>query len=305
MLLDQKTVSDKHDASPNMSVNTSLTLSRSKTARIEFVERDAPSPTIAEDHAEENEDEEKDENRKSELAKYRSSKGPKSFASIRNQRQRFVTLFQKVESAKVEEEQNIQTMYEKFNDSAQNNDVVIKSSIELQKERLRQKLEKKKNDSFLSYTLNNSMSSFMGSPYESLNCSRVGDVLNELNLDDNVETQRDGPLSSFIKDLVGTPIKALHDKHKKHLRSKSLFSVKPVEFSGNKTSIGNMTQKHGPTTEAKITHDENDEYKSHRDQGKNSLELENSFTTTTTPFDTKTCVVEVDCFDVEETNSLV
>lgn len=125
-------------------------------------EVDIKNEVIKENVSEENsEDDEDDVNvkefekkRRAYLGKRNNRDNKASFSTMRNQKQKFVQFFHKIEVQKVNQKQNLNTLLEDYGSSAKDNDMTVKGDLLKQKERFRDMLEQRKQKTLMTHTLN-------------------------------------------------------------------------------------------------------------------------------------------------------
>ena len=66
-----------------------------------------------------------------------------SISFMKNQKQRFVNFFYKMETQKVSEKQNMSDLIDSFGNSSQKNDLFVRKDVDNQKDALRKRLEKR------------------------------------------------------------------------------------------------------------------------------------------------------------------
>lgn len=184
--------------------------------------------SICETLAEDSSDEDGEKSRREEWNKRKEAKKPvKSLTSLKSQKQRFVQFYHQLEVENDNHKQSVQVMFNEYIETAKENDQTVQNCINIQKRVFKQKLQQRKNKSFLASALN---STFNSANSPCLPAFKKIDFTEDILLE---EINDDKPLEGFNTSSV-----------KKRLKSQSLFARKNnsnqlfVETSTYKEEIG-------------------------------------------------------------------
>jgi len=166
--------------------------------------------------------------------KKEAKKQTKSVASLISQKQRFAQFYHRVEIEKDNYKQDMHILFDNYTSSTMENDQTVRASIDAQKQRFRQKLQQRKNNSFLAYTLNNTFNS-----------------TNSPNLSEHNYKRGDANEDSILKELDDSKVitEAFTPLIKNRLKSQSLFSKSKVANgfgSGKEEEVQVQVQEKAP-----------------------------------------------------------